>query len=129
MQTFHSQIILNQKTIPYTIRISPRTRRYRIVINQSGVELVLPEGTPVSKASEMMTAHADWLLKNIDRMDKARAKYRQDHLPPGVVLLEGKPFQVLISEVGKSRPTIKIDPNQQKIHLNVSQYQSASLSI
>lgn len=119
MTIFHSQIILGQKTIPYTIRVSSRARRFRIVISQSGIELVLPEGAPVSKANELMTAHADWLLHHLGRLEKARVKYRQEHLPAGIVLIEGKTYQVKISAAGKSRPTMHIDPGQKQIHLNI----------
>lgn len=119
MATFHSQIILGQKTIPYSIRVSSRARRYRIVVSQSGVELVLPEGAPVSKANELMSAHADWLLHHLARLEKARVKYHQERLPAGVILLEGKTFQVKVSTAGKARPTMHIDINQKQVHLNI----------
>lgn len=126
MTIFHSQIILEQKTIPYSVRFSSRARRYRIVISQSGVELVLPEGTPISKAPGFLSAHADWILQHIMRLEKLKSKYRQEHLPAGIVLMEGIPYSVHVSASGQSNAKIQIDKDARKLNLQVPLKQKRS---
>jgi len=88
MQTLHASIILGQTTVPYTIRFSSCARKYHIAISQSGVELVLPEGSAVSQAPNLMAVHAEWILHHIQRLEKIRKKSNQIHLPPGIVFFQ-----------------------------------------
>jgi predicted metal-dependent hydrolase len=127
MEQFHTQIILNQKTVPYSVRYSNRAHRYRILVSQSGVELVLPEGTPLSKAPELMRNHADWLLHHLSRLERSKAKYNQNQLPQGTILLEGIPHQVKTNYQGRAQPSLKILAAERILELTVPQGRSNPL--
>lgn len=119
MKQLHAQIILDGQTVPYLIRFSTRAHRYRLVISQSGLEIVLPEGTAVSLVPGFLQSHSEWILHHIARLEKLRTKTRQQQLPTGVVLLEGIPYNTQIVESGKSRPLLVIDPSAKKILLQI----------
>lgn len=119
MKQLNSQIILDGKTIRYLIKFSIRARKYRLVISQSGLEIILPEGTPVSKVPEFLHTHSDWILLHIARLEKLKSKANLLQLPAGVVLIEGIPYKAEVLEKGSSRPKLEINRQKKELLLQI----------
>ncbi len=66
-------IILNKQNIQYSIRISKRSKRLRIVVYRDGsVEMVLPRKIRQKIIERFMRQKSDWILKKINQMKKRK---------------------------------------------------------
>lgn len=72
------------RQIPYTVRVSPRARRIRLVVSaRDGVVVVLPRGVSEAEAARAVDEGRDWIAKAVRRV-KERAgaiKPSRDFLP------------------------------------------------
>lgn len=89
-------IQLHDQTIPYTIRVSRRATRYHISVSDQGVEVVLPDGIPISRADSLLRDHADWLTVQLQKLAKRTRRADLPHLPANSILYQGKPVTVLL---------------------------------
>jgi predicted metal-dependent hydrolase len=71
------ELFIGETTIPYTVRESPQARRKRLVVRPSGVEVIVPAGTPL-EGPEGVLAYVDrkrrWLFDAVREVDAQREK-------------------------------------------------------
>jgi predicted metal-dependent hydrolase len=89
-------IHLDGQEIPYTIRVSGRATRYHINVSEQGVEVVLPEGIPTSRAESLLREHSDWLKGQMQKLAKRTRHADLPQLPVNSILYQGKPVTVLL---------------------------------
>lgn len=59
----------------YTVRRSDRARRARLTVTPGGVAVVvLPRRAPAALAQQLVSAHATWLRRQLDRVQAANAR-------------------------------------------------------
>lgn len=92
----HETIVLGGKKIPFTLARKPIKNLNLRVRSDGSVALSVPLKTPQSRAMEFLSAHADFLLSALARMEKRRAQ-----LPPKVrfgagetILIFGEPTPI-----------------------------------
>lgn len=123
METIQKTLQIGSQRIIYTVRISDRARRYRIAVSPQGVELVLPRGVLLFRADGLMRAHADWLEKQLIRMEDyqkraAKRKTRQIALPENTILFKGIPCQLEINQVVSLRKQVRIEQRDGRIRID-----------
>tara|TARA_R110000868_G_scaffold218576_2_gene469362 strand:- start:284725 stop:285330 length:606 start_codon:yes stop_codon:yes gene_type:complete len=59
---------INGTDIPYTIRISKRSSYARIIANHKGIEVSIPEGTPLTYAEEFAEKKRIWIKNKHQEM-------------------------------------------------------------
>src|SRR5579884_510782 len=83
----HATCVLQGRTVPYTVRISPRARVLRLVIrHESGLEVVAPRGTAFPRIQRVLAEKAAWIVRTLDRMERERAASVLPPLQSGRVL-------------------------------------------
>ncbi len=87
-------ITLDNQAISYSIRVSTRARRYRIMVGTNGVELIIPKGGSVNQGVAFLSHHSDWVLAQLKRIDKHKAKTTLPPLAENALLYLGKPTPV-----------------------------------
>jgi predicted metal-dependent hydrolase len=98
-QSKQLEIEYKGKTIPYRWRVSSRASRYRVMVGSRGVELVTPEGVGQAQAEKFLRLHGDWVLAQLERVEKLESKRRPPNavmavIPTGMTFLEGKPVRL-----------------------------------
>jgi predicted metal-dependent hydrolase len=86
-------IVLHGKTYPYQLNVSPRARRLRITVSDSGITLVLPAGFPVREGEAFMSKNSVWILAQMEKHEQ-RARSERNTLPKDVILLRGTATRV-----------------------------------
>ncbi|MFP4213861.1 MAG: M48 family metallopeptidase [Desulfohalobiaceae bacterium] len=74
--------------VPFTVRVSPRAKYIRLrILDGTGLEVVLPQGYSAARASGVLRANQDWILRHKDQIEHAAA-LRPDaaHLPEEIHL-------------------------------------------
>ncbi len=67
------QIELQGKTIPYSVKISSRSRSVRLTVHNDGsVVITLPRHAALHHAQKFLAEKSDWVLKTIERTTKAK---------------------------------------------------------
>lgn len=82
----------------YTVRVSPRARRLRLVVTaRDGLVVTLPRGVPRAAARDAVAEHAAWAQRGLDRVADRRALFVAD---PDALL----PEEVHLPAVGVRHP-------------------------
>lgn len=123
MQTIQKTLQIGSHRITYTVKVSDRARRYRIAISPQGVELVLPRGVPLIKADGLMRAHANWLEKQLIRLEDyqkraSKRKAREIELPENTILFKGIPCKLEINQMTSLRKQVRIEQRDGCIHID-----------
>jgi predicted metal-dependent hydrolase len=111
------QLASDQPPIHYSVKISKRASRYRITISSEGVQVILPKGSHSDQAPDILRAHATWVHKQIQRMNR----HPIQKLPRDVILLQGQPFRVVFSQVSATRPTVRLERDRSIVHIRAPQ--------
>ena len=126
----------NNRRIRFSWRVSPRAKRYRVLVGPAGVEVVTPEGVRQADAERFLRLHADWVLAQQDRVAKLEQRRRPSKaamasLPEGFILVGGEPARVEVLEDGESGSRVKIVKGQQsfRIHIPEGQTQAAEAAL
>jgi predicted metal-dependent hydrolase len=78
----------------YDLRWSERARRIRLSVSAEGVQVVVPKGITASEAERFIQQNSDWLTKQLQKIERSRARLKKQRLPKDVILLRGKPMQL-----------------------------------
>lgn len=107
------------KALTYQIRVSQRARRLRITVSENGVTVTLPKGSTRRDAEVFLQQNAEWLSIQLARVESNRKKASQPALPRDVILLRGRPTQIVtvVEPARKSRALLENTGDRLKIHL------------
>ena len=102
------------KAIPYQWRVSSRARHYRVMVGSRGVELVTPEGVGHAQAEKFLRLHGDWVLAQLERVEKLESKRRPPNaamavIPSGMTFLEGKPVRLDFRKDPKLKTRLRVE--------------------
>lgn len=111
--------LLNGKALTYQVRVSPRARRLRITISESGVTVTLPRGFSGRDAETFLQQNAEWVDRQLARQQRSRKRAAQPALPRDVILLRGVPTQIttIVDPGRKSRAALENTGGRLKVHL------------
>jgi predicted metal-dependent hydrolase len=131
-QTNYRSIEIGDRRVDYSIRISERAQRYRIIISPQGVELILPRGVPLFRADALMRSHSGWLDKQLERMvsyqkraEKRKAK--EISLPEDTILFRGNPCRLEINRSSSMRNQVKIIQHDGRICIDAPEGKNIDL--
>jgi hypothetical protein len=94
--------------IPYRIRRSERARRARILVDGSGVEVVVPRRFPLSEVEPFVEEKRGWIERTLRRMRETEAE-----LPPAR-LENGGHVPYLGDRLGLA---VRVDPGRRREHV------------
>jgi predicted metal-dependent hydrolase len=89
IETYALQI--GAQTIPYTVRVSVRSRRLRVSVTDGKVSVTLPKGIRLTEAERFLRENGQWVLAQLERAKKHPPRVS---LPPDVILIQGVPTQI-----------------------------------
>ncbi len=112
-------LLLDQQEIPYSIRISARARRFRIIVGSNGVELIIPKGGSMDQGVSFLRHHTDWVLAQLKRIEKHRAKTTLPPLPANTLLYQGKPIPVKLVTDASLHSRAVVEFTGRSIHVRV----------
>jgi predicted metal-dependent hydrolase len=81
---------LDNQVISYSTRVSTRARRYRIMVGTNGVELIIPHGGSINQGIAFLSHHSDWVLAQLKRIDKQKARTTLPPLLENSLLYQGR---------------------------------------
>jgi predicted metal-dependent hydrolase len=122
------QLDPNLQPLAYSLRVSRRARRYRVIVSQDGVEVVLPYGTRLEMAEEILRSHAEWILAQLRKMERRRQRQSSQKLPPDVILMHGQPFHVVCTQSSGARPKVSVEKNRSVIQVHLPRGSSRHIS-
>ena len=95
-------VTLSGRNIPYTLKVSARARRLRLVIRPgSGLEVVVPRGAPLTAHEPFLREKQRWILATLDRMAKAATVAAPELLVDGRALpFAGRELRLALRTVG-----------------------------
>lgn len=92
------RIRLGGRLVNYRLSISKGARKLRVRVGPKGVEVVQPAGRSGEEVSDFLTANANWVLDQLDRVMRLQSVIRVRRRRVGVILFRGKPTPVRIGE-------------------------------
>ena len=95
-------------TIPYAIRRSSRARHARIVVDPSGVEVVVPQRMPLREVEPFVAEKRQWIERTLRRYEQAR------QAGPAVELRDGGRVPYLGRELALS---VRAEPGRRRAHV------------
>lgn len=110
---------LQGRVVTYQVRVSQRARRLRITISEGGITVTLPRAIARREAENFLQQNSDWVIAQLDRMERSRKKGTVPALPRDVILLRGKPTQIttVVDPERKSRALLENTGGRLKVHL------------
>ena len=101
---------LGGRVVVYTVATSPTAQKARIKVGPLGVEVVVPKSAPATRAAEFLTEQAEWVLDQLDRVERL-GNIRNTAAKPdrGTVLLGGErvPIRVVPEDSRRSFATVR----------------------
>jgi predicted metal-dependent hydrolase len=89
--------LFKTQKLEYQVRFSKRSRKSRIKVDASGVEVILPEKTNEAVAEEMLRQYSEWVLKKIELFEIIRKRETlQKTVSDQTILFHGKKMQVIV---------------------------------
>ena len=80
-------ISLSQGPLDYTLRVSGRARRVRLVIQPGGaLEVVAPPGAPLTRVEAALREHEAWIIRTVARMARVAPPVPPEPLAEGRLL-------------------------------------------
>ena len=106
-------------SIPYAIRRSTRARRARIVVDPSGVEVVVPHRMPLREVEPFVAEKHDWIERTLRRYRAADAAGRRVELRDGGrVPYLGRDLALSVTvEPGRLRPHVALKGGALRVKL------------
>jgi hypothetical protein len=99
------------RRVPYSIRISPRSRRVRLTLNpRDGLVMVSPPGVDNAELAALATSWRDWIARQLDEMGIAdlAARERRRALPENIALPAlGEDWGVLYRYAPAAAPRVR----------------------
>lgn len=72
----------------YSVRVSPRARRVRLVMRASGLEVVVPHGISLRGIPRLLEERREWIRRASQRIEEERRRLKEDppRLPDRITL-------------------------------------------
>ncbi len=103
----------NGEDIPYTIEVSNRSRKVRIVADSTlGIRLVVPNNSNNALNFRFFESKIDWVFgewKRIEQVQKKQSKYLLPLLEKNSIMYLGKEYQLVIDVGKKINPPVSIE--------------------
>ena len=117
--------------IPYAVRRSDRARYARIVVDASGVEVVVPRNMPVRDVAPFVARKQPWIERTLRRYRQARvdgAAPEVDLRDGGTVPYLGRPLALRVRvEPGRVRPHVALREAAGELRVSVGRSGSDAL--
>ena len=92
-----ASVVLMDRTVPFRIKSVRRGGNVRARVGPSGVEVLLPAAEREDRAAGFLRDNADWVLSQIDRVERLPDRAVRPTLPPHHLLLYGVPTRVRVT--------------------------------
>ena len=76
-------IQIGRTTIPYTIRVSDKARKIKLVVRPDAVEVVSPQGTTLEAIEQFVHSKRQWLFKSIQDLKRQQVTEWTQHYGSG----------------------------------------------
>lgn len=110
---------IGDREITFRVRRSERARRIALRIRHGeGLEVVLPQYTPVSSVEHLVKQHARWIVRKLDSMPKQLGGPFQERLETGTRLaFAGKELTLKVS--GRNGTRVHVSEGEGEVHVRV----------
>jgi predicted metal-dependent hydrolase len=95
---------LDGRRVECTIRVSAQSKRARVRVGPSGVEVVLPAHQRTSRAAEFLRENAAWVVAQLDRVDGLK-RVRPPLRSTKTILFRGRQVAVIVDAAPSGRGT------------------------
>lgn len=94
-------LVIGDTVIPYTVRMSARAKRQRLVVTPAGVELVAPVGTPEAAMQQLMRHKRRWVFDAVHAVnERHRALLAQRYASGAKLQVRGRWLTLVLHEAG-----------------------------
>jgi predicted metal-dependent hydrolase len=104
-KTEQRSVTLSGREVAYTVTVSPKATKARIRVGPGGVVVIVPRSAAPGRAAEFLEEQADWVVRQLDRVESMGVVRRPPAaLEPGTILLGGERVPVRVAVVNTDRP-------------------------
>ena len=103
--TSQHQIRFGNRRIDYRVVHSTAAQKLRVRVGPNGVDVIKPKARNADDILAFLDRNADWLMRQIDRVEKLAQVHRSEQLRIGEILYRGEPTAVRIQAPAK--PTLR----------------------
>jgi hypothetical protein len=108
-------ILLGTNYVPYIVRYSTRTMRWRLAVHPDRVEIILPEGATL-RPEQLLKEYSAWILEKQEKLRNRKLKLEKNALPEGRILFTGKVVEVEFQPAGiLTRQQVITSPGHLKV--------------
>lgn len=114
------KITINEHTLSWSLRHSPRRRSFQIrFLGATELQVTAPTGASLDKAEQILHSKSAWILRQLKRLASTAANATNASLTHGAALLfRGEPHALLLLADGGKKPHITYAPHSITVHLN-----------
>jgi predicted metal-dependent hydrolase len=103
MSLVASRTVIEGREVAYRLRAAKSTRRLRVRVSPHGVDVIAPKDCEAVDAETFLQAHGEWVIAQIDRMQRLASARRARRVDTGSILLRGEPTRVFVEESSRPR--------------------------
>src|SRR6516225_956250 len=106
--TTQHQVRLGNRRVEYRVIHSATAQKLRVRVGPHGVDVVKPRARNADDILVFLDQNADWLTRQIERIEKLGSVRRSEQLGIGEILYRGEPTTIRIERPAKptSRSTV-----------------------
>jgi predicted metal-dependent hydrolase len=99
--TTQHQFRFDGRRIDYRVIHSPAAQKLRVRVGPNGVDVIKPKGRNADEILTFLDRNADWLMRQIERVEKLGNVRRSEQLRVGEILYRGEPTTIRIETPAK----------------------------
>jgi predicted metal-dependent hydrolase len=80
------QVVIGNRVIPYTLKVSTRAKRLRVTVANGKVSVTVPKGLRLYSVDGFLREHGQWIIAKMEQVRHVKA---QPSLPKDVILIGG----------------------------------------
>ncbi len=107
-------VVLDGRRVEYSIRVSAQSKRVRVRVGPSGVEVILPAHQRQTRAAEFLRENAAWVATQLERVDGLK-RVRTRQASPNTMLLRGREVAVIIDAMPSGRGTNLVEESGDRL--------------
>src|SRR5438309_1865792 len=89
-------LVVDGRRVEYRLILSKTAKKLRVRVGVSGVDVIQPEDRNGGQVSDFLEANGDWIVDQLDRIERFRSIRKPSSKAAGTILLRGEQTPIAV---------------------------------